>query len=177
MQSSHHVTGWRATFLLTCDVAEWTIRPIRQNLRSSRPTCHLYNASVPRSWTQFRLITLSFEKKPSLANMISEVSSHSESRYSGTCLNRPAMWLGDYGRFIQVVFLGKFRILDHVTCIVRRLEWDWLSVPKHYFSKVYSLQMTISHKINVCHNKITVVLWGEMWQPLNWSPLMDKWSL
>ena len=34
--------------------------------------------------------------------------------YSGTCLNRLAMGLATYGRFIQVVPLGKLEILESV---------------------------------------------------------------
>ena len=37
-------------------------------------------------------------------------------KYSGTCLNRPAMGLGDYGRFIQVVFLGLFQVWNFGSC-------------------------------------------------------------
>ena len=40
--------------------------------------------------------------------------------YSGTCLNSPAMGLGDYGLFIEVVSLDKFEIFYHITVIVRR---------------------------------------------------------
>ena len=42
--------------------------------------------------------------------------------YSGTCLNRPAKGPGDYGLFIQVVYLDKFEILDQIPITVSNCE-------------------------------------------------------